>query len=96
VKDSTANDVQSALKWLKDRSTKKTLDGMARYAIPSNRALGVAMRDIKLLGTKLGKHQVLANALWDTEVYEARMLASFVGDPEKITARQMDRTRSWR
>jgi len=45
------------------------------------------MRDIKVLGHKLGHNQELASALWKTGVYEARMLASFVGDPAKLTAR---------
>jgi 3-methyladenine DNA glycosylase AlkD len=64
---------------------------MARYGIPSDHAYGAPMRDIKALGGTLGRHQPLAVALWDTGVYEARMLASFVGDPEKLTAAQMDR-----
>ena len=64
---------------------------MARYAIPSDNALGVAMKDIKALGTKLGRNHELAEALWKTGVYEARMLCSFVGDPERLTSAQMDR-----
>ena len=83
--------VQSALKWLKSHSTKATLEGMARYAIPSDHAYGVAMKDIKALGKMLGRNQALASALWDTGVYEARMLASFVGDPAQLTSAQMDR-----
>lgn len=83
--------VQSALIWLKSRSTKATRDGMARYAIPSDNALGVAMRDIKALGKSLGRNHPLAVALWATGVYEARMLASFVGDPAQLTPAQMDR-----
>jgi 3-methyladenine DNA glycosylase AlkD len=64
---------------------------MARYAIPSDNALGVAMKDIKALGTKLGRNQELAEVLWETGVYEARMLCSFVGDPAKLASAQMDR-----
>ena len=60
---------------------------MARYAIPSDHAYGVAMKDIKALGKTLGRNQALAVALWDTGVYEARMLASFVGDPAQLTPR---------
>lgn len=90
-KQSVADEVQSALRWLKAHSTKATLNGMARYAIPSDHALGVAMKDIKALGQQLGHNQELAAALWETGVYEARMLASFVGDPSRITAAQMDR-----
>jgi 3-methyladenine DNA glycosylase AlkD len=86
-----ADEVQSALQWLKDHSSKATRDGMARYAIPSDHALGVAMREIKALAKQLGHNQELAAALWETGVYEARMLASFVGDPARITPAQMDR-----
>jgi 3-methyladenine DNA glycosylase AlkD len=88
---SLADDVQSALKWLKDHSTEATLGGMARYAIPSDHALGVAMKDIKALGKQLGHNQERAAALWETGVYEARMLASVVGDPARVTPAQMDR-----
>ena len=90
-KRSVGEEVQFALAWLKRRGTKATLQGMARYAIPSNRAYGVAMKDIKALGKTLGRNQALAVALWATGVYEARMLASFVGDPEQLTPAQMDR-----
>jgi 3-methyladenine DNA glycosylase AlkD len=84
-------EVRAALEWLKSHGTKATLDGMARYAIPSDKAYGVAMKDIKALGKKLGRNQELATALWDTGAYEARMLASLVGDPAAITSAQMDR-----
>ena len=86
-----AEQVQSALAWLKRHSSKGTLDGMARYSIPSDHAYGVAMKDIKALGKTLGRNQPLAVALWATGVYEARMLASFVGDPAHLTPAQMDR-----
>ncbi|HEY5610836.1 MAG TPA: DNA alkylation repair protein [Thermoanaerobaculia bacterium] len=84
-------EVAAALAWLKRHATRATLEGMARYAIPSDHAYGVAVSDIKALGKTLGRNQALAAALWDTGVYEARMLASFVGDPAEITAAQMDR-----
>ena len=83
--------VESALLWLKRHSKKSTREGMARYAIPSDHAYGVAMKDIKTLGQTIGRNHELAAALWETEVYEARMLASFVGDPEKLTPAEMDR-----
>ena len=91
TKQSLATEVQSALDWLKGHSSEAVLQGMSRYAIPSDHAIGVAMRDIKALGGQLGRNQELAAALWETGGYEARMLASFVGDPGCITAVQMDR-----
>jgi len=89
--ESLGDAVQSALKWLKSHSSKATLQGMARYAIPSDKAYGVTVKDIKALGKELGRNQELAVALWNTDVYEARMLASFVGDPAELTSAQMDR-----
>ena len=83
--------VESALVWLKKHSTRATREGMARYAIPSDNAYGVAMKDIKALGKQLGLRNDLAIPLWDTGVYEARMLVSFVADPTLLTSTQMDR-----
>src|SRR4051812_42128625 len=65
-KQSLDGEVQSALKWLRSHATKATLEGMARYAIPSKNAYGVAMKDMKALGKKLGHDHELAAALWET------------------------------
>jgi 3-methyladenine DNA glycosylase AlkD len=65
-------------------------DGMARYAIPSDKALGVLMGDIQKLGKQLGRDHALALELWRTDVYEARMLCAYVDEPERVTPAQMD------
>jgi 3-methyladenine DNA glycosylase AlkD len=88
---SLEDDVQSALAWLKRHSSKKTRDGMARYAIPSDNAFGVTMSNMKVLAKRLGRNHELAAALWDTGVYEARMLASLIDEPALVTSAQMDR-----
>jgi 3-methyladenine DNA glycosylase AlkD len=85
------DEVQAILAWLTSHGAKATLDGMAHYAIPSDKAFGVAMRDIKALGKTLGRNHALAAALWGTGVYEARMLCSFVDEPALVTSAQMDR-----
>src|SRR5687767_12502548 len=46
---------------------------------------------IQQLGKRLGKDHELAGQLWETGWYEARMLAAFVDEPERVTAAQMDR-----
>jgi 3-methyladenine DNA glycosylase AlkD len=84
-------EVESVVATLKGLATKHTLDGMARYAIPSDKAFGVAVGDIRKLAKRLGRNHELAGALWDTGWYEARMLACFLDDPEQVTADQMDR-----
>jgi 3-methyladenine DNA glycosylase AlkD len=84
-------DEAAALGELKRLATPATLAGMARYAIPSEHAFGVAMRDIQALAKRIGKDHALASALWDSGWYEARLLAAYVDDPAQLTPRQMDR-----
>lgn len=85
-----ADRARNALAWLRAHSTKAVRDGMSRYAIPSDQALGVAMKDIKALGKTIGRDHELALALWKTGCYEARILTAFVADPDALTAQQMD------
>lgn len=80
----------AAVAELKRMGTKKTREGMARYAIPSDNAFGVPVGQIRDLGKRLGRNHALAQALWGTGWYEARMLATFVDEPKQVTAAQMD------
>lgn len=61
--------VRSALAALEARASQATRDGMARFAIPSDHALGVSMKDIKAVAKSLGRDHDLAIALWDTGLY---------------------------
>ena len=82
--------VATALAWLEKHSKKSVRDGMARYAIPSDKALGVLMGDIQKLAKQLGRDHALARELWKTDVYEARMLCAYVDEVEKVTPARMD------
>lgn len=83
--------LDEAMQQLRRRATKATLDGMARYAIPCDHAIGVAMKDIQAVAKAIGHDHELALALWATGVYEGRTLAAYVDDPARVTAAQMDR-----
>jgi 3-methyladenine DNA glycosylase AlkD len=82
--------VASALRWLEDHSSKSVRDGMSRYSIPNDHALGVRMGDIQKLAKQLGRDHALALALWKTGVYEAQMLTAYVDEPARVTPAQMD------
>jgi len=82
--------VAESLAWLERRGTKRNRDAMLRYGIVAPKAFGVSVGDIKQLSKRLGTDHELALALWDTGWYEARMLAPFVDEPEKVTAAQMN------
>jgi 3-methyladenine DNA glycosylase AlkD len=85
------DEVQSALTWLEQHSTKRDRENLARFGITASKAFGVSMANIQVLAKRLGRNHALAAALWDTGWYEARMLTSFVDEPARVTPAQMDR-----
>lgn len=87
----TENDVDAVISSLKRLASKRTRDGMARYAIPSDKAFGVPVGKIQQLAKRLGRNHELAAGLWETGWYEARLLAAFADEPASVTPAQMDR-----
>jgi len=85
-----ADEVRSVLAWLERRGTRRNREGMARYGITAAKVFGVSMSTMRPLATRLGRRHALARALWRTGWYEARILAAFVGEPERLTAAEMD------
>ncbi len=65
---------------------------MKRYGIPNDQAFGVSMGLMQKFANKVGKDHKLATALWSTGWYEARTLAVYVAEPNRVTKRQMS---SW-
>ncbi|HEY8537681.1 MAG TPA: DNA alkylation repair protein [Steroidobacteraceae bacterium] len=88
-----ARDVRSILKELERHgSARFRADMPVRYGIVTkDRVIGVSMARLKLTARKLGRDHALAARLWASGVYEGRMLASMVAEPERLTAAQMDR-----
>jgi 3-methyladenine DNA glycosylase AlkD len=82
--------VRAALVSLRRAASAKYRAGLARYGIDAPTAYGVPMNRIHALARRLGKDHDLAQGLWKTGIYEARLLAAFVEDPARVTARQMD------
>ena len=89
--DGSKYSVETVLAWLKRTGTKSGRDSMARYAIPSGNAFGVSVGALKQHAKRIGPNHELAVRLWETGWYEARMLASFIDEPERVTALQMER-----
>src|SRR5262245_47201782 len=90
--------VEAAVASLKRLGNKRTRDEMAtRYGIhlpDPSKALGVPMNAIQRLArqiTRDGGGHDLALALWDSGWYEARLLASLIDEPDRVTAAQVDR-----
>ena len=84
--------VREALSWLEKKSSATVRNGMTRYGITTaDRMLGVSVANIRILAKRIGHDHELAEALWNTGIYEARMLTAFVAEPTRLTTAQMDR-----
>jgi len=66
-------------------------DMLKRYGIVAPKAYGVPMGAIQRLAESLGRDHDLALALWSSGWYEARLLAAYVDQPERVSSAQMDR-----
>ena len=79
------------LQLLASRPDRHAVEGMARYGIVARKVYGGwSTPALKTLARQIGRHHALAQELWASEVFEARALATLVGDPAQVTRRQMD------
>jgi 3-methyladenine DNA glycosylase AlkD len=83
--------VRDVLVGLERKGTKANRDGMARYGIRSAKMFGVSVSALQQLARRLGRDHDLAEALWKSGWYEARMLTAFVDDPARVTPAEMNR-----
>jgi len=79
------------LEWLERIGTEANREGMKRYGIVATKIFGVSVATLRAKAKELGRDHGLAEALWATGWYEARLLASFVDDPKLVTVEQMER-----
>lgn len=87
--------VQAVLAALEARASIKVREEMApRYGIVVERAMGVSMAGMQAVAKPLRPDHALAEALWQTGWYEARMVACMIDDPALVTPAQMDRWRA--
>jgi 3-methyladenine DNA glycosylase AlkD len=84
----TAPEIVAALRAQADQ---KNVAGMARYGISTTGTLGVPMPVIRRLARQAGRSHSLAAELWASGIHEARILATIVDDPARVTRRQMNR-----
>jgi 3-methyladenine DNA glycosylase AlkD len=79
------------IKKLKARGSLKNIKGMARFGISGEGRLGVSMPDIRRIAKEAGRNHDTALRLWKSGIPEARIVASIVADPEKLTEAEMER-----
>lgn len=78
------------IKKLKSLSNPKAVAGMARFGINPKNTYGISIPVLRKMAKEIGKNHDLALKLWDSGIHEAKILASMIDEPEKVTKKQMD------
>jgi len=80
------------IKELESLRSKKNIEEMQRFGITSkSKIFGILKPELRKIAKRIGKNQELAIKLWETEIHEARILASIIAEPEKFTEDLMDK-----
>lgn len=84
--------VEEILTELREMGDQATVEQKAKkFGIVAHNSLGIYHRDLKKLAKLLPKDRDLAVALFDTEVYEARLLCSKIFPVKELTTDLMDK-----
>lgn len=78
------------IKLLRSERNEKNIAGMARFGINPKGTLGISTVYLRKLAKKIGKNHELAEKLWQSGIHEAKILAAFVGEFQKVTEKQMN------
>lgn len=81
---------QGIVKKLKLMANPENVQGMARYGINTKDTLGIQIFKLRYLAKKIGKNHKLALKLYDSGIHEAKILASMIEEPDKVTEKQME------
>ena len=84
-------EVKQAVDRLRSIGDPKAVEGMARFGIKPSNSFGVSVPKLRALAREIGRDHLLALKLWETELHDARLLATMIDDPRQVTAGQMEK-----
>jgi 3-methyladenine DNA glycosylase AlkD len=76
---------------LKNLANPKVRAKMAYFGVKVPKAHGISAPVLHALARRIGKNHGLAEQLWSAGIHEARILATLIGEPAKVTSAQMER-----
>jgi 3-methyladenine DNA glycosylase AlkD len=81
---------EEIVKELKASADAEAAAGMSRFGINTDNALGISISDLRKIAKRIEKDHLTAQKLWETEIHEARILASIIDEPKFVTEEQME------
>ncbi len=86
--------VTEIIKKLESLGRPENVAGMARFGIVTTKAFGISAPELKGFAREVKKEaedrHALALELWETGIYDARVIAFLIDDPKEATKKQMD------
>jgi 3-methyladenine DNA glycosylase AlkD len=86
----TSNECAEIIASLKSRASPGNAAGMACYGIKGGEMLGISIYTLRDMAKSIPKNHKLALELWESGIHEARVLASFIDEPEKVSDEQLE------
>ena len=81
----------TVLREMKKIADPKVRVKMAHFGVNVPKAHGISAPVLHAFARRIGKNHKLAEQLWASGIHEARILATLIGESEKVTAAQMER-----
>ncbi|MCI0706731.1 MAG: DNA alkylation repair protein [Ignavibacteriae bacterium] len=83
----TPNDV---IKLLEKQKNARGIAAWERMGDKSMKSFGMGMTQLRQVAKKIGKDHELALKLWESDYYEARVVAALIDDPKKVKLKQVE------
>ncbi len=83
-------ELNSILKELEGMGSPEVKRIKSTFAISPENSCGIFLKELNALAKRLGKNDVIAIQLFDSGIYEARLLASMLFNPPNLTEALMD------
>jgi 3-methyladenine DNA glycosylase AlkD len=82
--------LEEILKRLRDGAQPDAKANLERFGITARQTYGWSIPALRELARETGRDHTLAQQLWATGILDARILASLVDEPDRVTPRQME------
>jgi 3-methyladenine DNA glycosylase AlkD len=83
--------VTEVLSRLRSMQNPDAVEALKRQGVTPRAALGLSQAQLKKMADEIGVDRLIAQQLWASGIHDARVLASLVDDPERVTPKQMER-----
>lgn len=84
-------ELSTVLKQLKKLGNPEVIKIKKRFGIAPVYSYGIFLKDLKELAKRIGKNEALGIELFDSEIYEAKLLVPMLYNPQHLTNTLMEK-----